>query len=280
MWGGRINRPLAMVMDAAWEDRFGYRPEIYVSNDSIVLQLPHEISGEELLSLVRSTRIESLLRTRLEGSGFFGARFRECAARALLLPKGKFNQRMPLWLSRLRSQKLLEAVMRYEDFPILLETWRTCIRDEFDLDGLKQVLTELETGSISWTEVHTSHPSPFAQGDWWRQVNQYMYMDDSLRADKRSRLRESLLREVVFTSGLRPTVSRRVVEQFEAKRQRLSPGYSPQTGRELLDWVVERVVIPKEEWEDLLKAIQRDHGVDPEAFVEPVNDKLVRLGPS
>jgi ATP-dependent Lhr-like helicase len=173
----------------------------------------------------------------------------------------------------------MEAAMRYEDFPILLETWRTCIRDEFDMDGLKQVLMELERGSISWTEVHTPHPSPFAQGDWWRQVNQYMYMDDSPKADKRSRLRESLLREVVFTPGLRPTVSRKIVEQFELKRQRLSPGYSPQTARELLEWAVERVVIPKDEWEKLLGAIQRDHGVDPEAILDPIKDRLARVRP-
>ena len=279
LWGGRVNRPLAMALDAAWEDQFGVRPEIYVSNDSIVLQLPHQTSAEELLSLVSSTKVESLLRNRLEGSGFFGARFRECAARALLLPKGKFNQRMPLWLSRLRSQRLLEAVMRYEDFPILLETWRTCIRDEFDLENLKQVLAELEGGSISWTEVRTSHPSPFAQSDWWRQVNQYMYMDDSLKSDKRSRLRESLLREVVFTPGLRPTVSRRVIEQFEMKRKRLSPGYPPQTVRELLDWIVERIAIPKDEWEDLLEAIQRDHGVGPETYLGQIEDRLVRFQP-
>ena len=276
MWGGRINRPLAMALDAAWHARFGHRLELYVSNDCIVFQLPHEIAGEELLSLVESTRIESLLRARLEGSGFFGARFRECAGRALLLPKGKFNQRMPLWLSRLRSQKLLEAVLNYEDFPILLETWRTCMQDEFDLESLKRVLTELESGSISWTEVHTAYPSPFAQSDWWRQVNQYMYMDDKPRPDKISKLRGSLLREVVFTAGLRPTVSRRLVEQFELKRKRLSPGYSPQTSRELVDWVMERVAIPKGEWEDLLEAMRRDHGVDPESFIE-LQDKLVQF---
>ena len=73
-------------------------------------------------------RIESLLRTRLEGSGFFGARFRECAGRALLLPRAKFNERMPLWLSRLRSQKLLDAVLQYDDFPILLETGEPACR--------------------------------------------------------------------------------------------------------------------------------------------------------
>jgi ATP-dependent Lhr-like helicase len=278
IWGGRTNRPLAMALSAAWQARFGYHLDLFVSNDCIVLQLPHEIPGEELLTLVTSTRIESLLRIRLEGSGFFGARFRECAGRALLLPRRKFNERMPLWLSRLRSQKLLDAVLNYDDFPILLETWRTCMQDEFDLESLRQVLTELESGAISWTEVHTTHPSPFAQGDWWRQVNQYMYMDDSPRADKISKLRGSLLREVALTTGLRPTVSRGLVEQFEMKRKRTSPGYSPQTFRELLDWVVERVAIPKEEWEDLLAAIYKDQGVDPEIFIE-FPDKLVQFHP-
>jgi len=279
MWGGRINRPLAMALDAAWHARFGHRLELYVSNDCIVFQLPHEIAGEELLSLVEGARIESLLRSRLEGSGFFGARFRECAGRALLLPKGKFNQRMPLWLSRLRSQKLLEAVLNYEDFPILLETWRTCMQDEFDLENLKRVLTELESGSISWTEVHTALPSPFAQSDWWRQVNQYMYTDDGPGPDKKSKLRGSLLKEVVFTAGLRPTVSRRLVEQFELKRKRLIPGYSPQTSRELVDWVMERVAIPKGEWEDLLGAVRRDYGAESDSFIE-LQDKLIQICPS
>jgi ATP-dependent Lhr-like helicase len=278
MWGGRVNRPLALALDAAWQARFGYRLELFVSNDSIVLQLPHEMGGEELLSLVGSSEIESLLRTRLEGSGFFGARFRECAGRALLLARTKFNERTPLWLSRLKSQKLLEAVLNYEDFPILLETWRTCMQDEFDLESLKRVLTELKFGTISWTEVHTAIPSPFARSDGWRQVNQYMYMDDQPRPDKISKLRGSLLQEVVFTPGLRPTVSRKLVELFELKRKRLSPGYSPQTSRELVDWITERVAIPKQEWEELLENMRKDHGVDPTSF-PGLEDRLFQFCP-
>jgi ATP-dependent Lhr-like helicase len=278
MWGGRVNRPLAMALDAAWEGRFGHRLDLFVSDDCIVFQLPHEIAAEEILSLVGSTQVESLLRSRLEGSGFFGARFRECAGRALLLPRGRFNQRIPLWLSRLRSQKLLEAVMKYGDFPILLEAWRTCMQDEFDLEALKRVLMELDSGAISWTEVRTDLPSPFAQSEGWRQINQYMYMDDSPRADKVSKLRDSLLREVVFNAGLRPTVSREVIEQFELKRKRLSPGYSPQTSRDLLDWAVERLAIPEGEWDELLEAIRRDHGLDPRDSTE-FREKLLRIQP-
>ena len=110
-----------------------------------------------------SARLEALLRGKLEGSGFFGARFRECAGRALLLTRRKFNERLPLWVSRLRSKKLLEAVLAYPDFPILLEAWRTCLQDEFDLEALRALLAECESGAINWSEVYRDTPSPFAQ---------------------------------------------------------------------------------------------------------------------
>ncbi len=279
LWGGRVNRPWAMALDAAWEAKFGHRLEFYIGNDSIVLLVPHKIRAEELLFLVGRAEVEPLLRKRLEGSGFFGARFRECAGRALLLAKSKWGERMPLWLSRLQSQKLLDAVRRFEDFPILLEAWRTCLREEFDLESLESLLTELESGALSWTEAHTSHPSPFARSDWWGQVNQYMYMGDELKGDESSRIRGDLIRELVLQPGLRPTISRDQVLRFEKKRQRLIPGYSPQDGRDLLDWVQERVMIPFPEWEELLEAMARDHGTSPESLLNELKEKLVKVYP-
>ena len=142
-----------------------------------------------MLSLVSSANVEQLLRKRLEGSGFFGARFRECAGRSLLITRNRVSERMPLWMSRLRSQKLLESVLQYDDFPILLETWRTCLWDEFDLESLRQVLAELESGVIRWSETHTSHPSPMAQSISWKQTNEYMYMGDELTTGTTSKLR-------------------------------------------------------------------------------------------
>ena len=277
LWGGKVNRPLAMALSAAWEARYGHRLEFYVGNDSLAILLPHEIRGEQLLSLLESRRMEDLLRVRLEGSGFFGARFRECAGRALLLERSRWGERMPLWMSRLQSQKLLDAVLPLGDFPILLETWRTCLQDEFDLQSLKKLLQELESGGITWTEVKTTHPSPFAGSDWWRQVNQYMYMDDRPPSDKVSRLPGSLIREITLQPGLRPTISPEIVGRFESKRQRLSPGYSPASGRELLDWAVERLLIPWGEWGRLLQAMQRDHNVDPGSLVDEWKEKLIRL---
>jgi len=279
IWGGRINRPFAMALEAAWEDRYGYRPELYPGNDSIMLQLPHETGGEEILSLVTSVNFPGLIRKKLEGSGFFGARFRECAGRALLLTRRQLNERMPLWVSRLRSQRLLDSVLQYEDFPILLEAWRTCLKDELDLEGLAKVLAGLESGVIAWSEAHTGHPSPMAQSITWPQINQYMYMDDQPKSGKGSKLRSDLLHEIVSIPELRPAVSVELAERFELKRQRLSPGYSPDSAPELIEWVKERLLLPESEWERLLGAMHRDHGLDPETVLASVAARLLRISP-
>jgi ATP-dependent Lhr-like helicase len=279
VWGGRVNRPLAMALEAAWEARYGYRPELYPGNDSVMLQLPHPVSGRELLSLVTSGNVAALLRKKLEGSGFFGARFRECAERALLLTRRSLNERMPLWLSRLRSQKLLDSVMRYEDFPILLEAWRTCLQDELDLDALVQLLSEFESGAISWSEAHTDHPSPMAQSIGWSQINQYMYMDDRSKTGKASKLRGDLLHEIAMIPELRPAIPPAMAEQFEAKRRRLTPGYAPEGALEVLEWVKERLLCPVSEWEQLRKAMEEDQGLCPETSISPIASKLVKVRP-
>jgi ATP-dependent helicase Lhr and Lhr-like helicase len=265
LWGGRVNRPFALALDAAWEERHGYRLEMYTGDDSIAMQLPHDVPGDELMVFVNEGSLEAHLRKRLESSGYFGARFRENAGRALLLTKRRANERLPLWMSRLRSQKLLQGVMGLPDFPILLETWRTCLRDEFDLDALKRKLAGLSSGAIVVAECITGRPSPLARNMTFGQLNRYMYAGDELPADRRSRLRGELLREVVFTPELRPAVSAETVRRFEEKRQRLSPGYAPAPDRELVDWVKERVVLPWPEWERLMAAVARDHAAEEEA---------------
>ena len=257
-WGARVNRPFAMALEAGWQQAFGELPEVYTANESIVIQLPHALGAAALLELAPADQLERLLRHRLEGSGFFGARFRENAGRALLLSRGRFNERKPLWMSRLQSQKLMDAVMKYEDFPILLETWRSCLQDEFDLQHLRQLLGELERGDIRLSEVETATPSPFAAAVAWDQVNTYMYMNDTPRAGGSSRLRDSLLQEVVFSPGLRPAVPAALVQEFEQRRQRLAPGYPPQDGPDLVEWVKERSLIPAAEWEALCDQLEFD----------------------
>ncbi len=133
LWGGALNKPFSLALRAAWQERFGWAPELFQDNDAVLLFLPEDVGARELLGLVTPENLERYLRLGLEASGFFGARFRESAGRALLLPRTSGSRRMPLWLTRQRAKNLYEATARFEDFPMLLEAWRTCLRDEFDL---------------------------------------------------------------------------------------------------------------------------------------------------
>ncbi len=275
-WGGRVNRPLALALEQAWEQKVGAGARFYADNDCIVVQLPQEAKGASILALVTSANIDTLLKQKLEGSGFFAARFRECAGRALLLGKNKFNQRLPLWMSRLQSQKLHAAVNDFGDFPILLESWRSCLQDEFDLNSVHRCLAELAEGQINWSETFSSTPSPFARSVAWGQINQYMYMEDRTPADARSRLHGDLLGELIYSPHLRPTIGQEVLRSFLSKRQRLWPGYAPATARELLDWVKERVILPLPEWQSLLQATERDAGDEAEALIEQINTELAQ----
>ncbi|MBN2056130.1 DEAD/DEAH box helicase [bacterium] len=262
-WGARVNRPLALALDAAWEERFGGRLEIFAADDCVVLQLPEEGNAENLMGLVTPGNLDRLLRRRLEGSGLFGAQFRESAERALLITRTRLNQRMPLWMTRLRAQKLLAAVLRYEDFPMVLEAWRSCLLDEFDRSALGEMLEELATGRTSWSVVRTSHPSPMAMQTTWRQVNRYMYQDDEPSGGAASRLSDDLLRDLVFRDEVRPRLPRATAERFAAKRRRTFHGYAPGDELELLEYVKERLLVPVEEWEELLAAMARDHKFQP-----------------
>ncbi len=258
-WGGTVNRPLTIALQAAWEERYPEPFEAFHDDDCILLRLPRGFEAREVLSLVDPDQVETLLRRRLERTGFFGARFRAGASTALLLPRAGFRHRTPLWMHRQRPKKLLEAVAAYGDFPMLVETWRTCLRDELDLESLKEVLVKVEAGDISVAEVRTSQPSPFAAGLMWQQTSHYMYADDSPEATGVSSLRQDLLRELVFDAHLRPRLPRDLTRRFRRKLQRTSAGYAPRPGEDLLHWLRERILIPEGEWRELLAAVARDH---------------------
>ncbi len=276
-WGARVNRPFAMALDALWEDRFGHRLQIFPGNDSIVLQLADDFPAGELLSMIREGDVRAALRKRLEGTGYFGARFREAAGRALLLSRTSLHRRMPLWMLRLKSQKLMDAVSRLPDFPILLEAWRTCLQDEFDMAALETLLSELNSGAIRVSECVLSHASPMAGHLAWQQVNQYMYMGDEAAGRASSSLRADLLRDIVFTPALRPAVPAETVAAFVLKRQRLVAGYTPRDDRDLVDWIKERVLLPLSEWEALREGIRRDHSETAEECLKAAGEKLFSM---
>ena len=251
-WGGQVNRPFALALEAAWRERFDSEAEIHADNYAIAIQIKDDVDPGVFLSLVTPANFEKLLRQSLEASGFFGARFRECAGRALLLTRQRFRQRMPLWLARLQAKKLMTAVSKLPDFPVLLETWRTCLRDEFDMPAAVQVLADLESGAIAWSLATVSVPSPFASAITFNQIGRYMYADDTPERRGRSALSDDLIREAVYDRNLRPRIDPAIVAEFEAKMQRTAPGYAPRDDEELAEWVKERVLIPDAEFTALL----------------------------
>ena len=248
IWGGRVNRPIALALEAAWQERFPYPAEVFADNNAIVVQVKDEVDPAVFLGLVTPANFETLLRQSLEGSGFFGARFRECAGRSLLLTKRRFNQRMPLWMTRQQAKKLMTATKGFADFPVMLETWRTCLKDEFDLAAAYEALERLAAGEQNWSMATVSVPSPFAAGIAFGQVSRYMYADDAPEGDGRSALSDDLIRQAVFDQALRPAIGPEVIRDFESRAQRTRPGYVPDDEDELVEWVKERVAIIETEW--------------------------------
>lgn len=256
-WGGTVNRPLALALAGAWEAAEGEPLEAQADDDAIFLVAPAGTDVRALLDAVRPERLEELLRARLESSGFFGAHFRQNAQRALLLPRAGPAKRTPLWLSRQNAKRLLEAVSRFDDFPLLAETWRTCLRDEFELEVLRARLAEVASGAIRVAQVRTARPSPLAANLVWRRTNELMYEDDVPAARRGSALAGDLVREIAL-GGERPRIPPELIEQFRRRAQRLLPDYPPTTALELVEWVKERIWLPAGEWRELAAAIDRE----------------------
>jgi ATP-dependent Lhr-like helicase len=257
-WGGRVNRPWAYALAQAWEDKYGYALETYPGDDQILVLVPPDADLMSALDLVDAANLEELLRRRLQATGYFGARFREGAGRALLLPKGRVGGRTPLWQTRLKAKRLFEAVAGLPDFPIVLEAWRQCLHDEFELEELKTRLEERASGRIETVGCRTSKPSPFTEGLLWRQVNVHLYEGDEPSARSPSRLDSSLWDQLV--AGERPRLPLAAVADWEARWGRTAEGYAPETPADLADLLEVRVALSEPEWRALVAAAARDSG--------------------
>lgn len=277
-WGGRVNQPFALALAHAWEEREHTTLQVITNDDALLLSLPRARSHQDLFNLITPESVEAHFRRKLEQSGIFGARFRENAERALLLPKSGFKRRMPLWLMRLKAKDLFTAVHSFGDFPILLETWRTCLKDEFDVETLRTVLEEVHDGRIKVSSANTRAASPFAGSLIWKQTNEFMYQDDRQFAGKEAGVRQDLVRTLLASSRLRPHVPVEIIASLEKKLQRTAPGYAPSSPRELLDWIKDRLLIPEPEWERLKSAIAADHQADPHLWLDEQRGKIAWLG--
>ena len=253
-WGGRVNRPWALALGAALRHQ-GADAEVHADDNLVVVQTRDPLEADQVLGLVTVGNLQTLLRASLEGSGFFGARFREAAGRALLLTRQRFNTRLPLWMSRLQAKKLMTAVADFSDFPLLLEAWRTCLNDEFDLPALQTCLAELDDATVTVSYRVTATPSPFAGNASFDQISRYMYADDSPDRRAASGLSDDLIRSAVHDASLRPRLAAETVAQFVAKRQRLAPGYAPESATDWAEWIKERVLLPAGETQDMAMAL-------------------------
>jgi ATP-dependent Lhr-like helicase len=226
-FGGRIHAAWSLALSARIRERLGLEADAIFSDDGIVVHLPEsdEISGTQALelALIEPEELEDLIVGELGGSALFGARFREAAGRALLIPRAYPGRRTPLWQQRLKAQTLLEVARRYEDFPIVLEAYRECLRDVLDLPGLKDLLGRLHRRELSVVEVETATASPFASSLLFDYVATYMYEGDAPNAERRAAalsLDRDLLRELLGQEELRELLDRGALEQLEAQLQR------------------------------------------------------------
>lgn len=247
-WGGQVNRPIAYAMQGKWKKTFASEPDFYVDNQVIAMQLTGVAHVDSIFQLIEQLDLAKDLRSFLEQSSFFAARFRECAGRALLLSKRNFKHRMPLWMTRMNAQKLQTAVSEFVDFPILLETWRTCLDDEFDMDKASELLEAYRTKDLAFTVIHRDSPSPFASEIVYDQVNTYMYRGDEVERRVSSNLSKDLIEEVLRNSGLRPAIEAATIDDVEARLQRRLNDYVPTDELELKEWIKTRVWIPEDEW--------------------------------
>lgn len=266
-WGGRVNRPLSIAIRAACHSVGGlHDADIIANNDGIWISAPTPIDKHNLLDALNAENIEAFVIQGLQDSAFFAAHFREAAGRAILLPKGLPGKRKPLWMTRLRAQKLWDEIASFPDFPIAIEAWRSCLQDDFDLPHLRQILTEIQEGAIRVTEISHDIASPFARQARWSQINTYMYDSDKTPAPAAPN--DKWLADLLGTQVISISLSLETIQTFEAKRKGLAVGYAPSSAAELQNAIHDRWCLPASEWTQLQDAIHRDFPEEAEAILD------------
>lgn len=227
-YGLPVHAPWALAIGARLLERFGVDATPNASDDGIVVRLPDTTDdppGAELF-VFEPDEIDDIVTEQVGGSALFASRFRECAARALLLPRRDPGKRAPLWQQRQRSAQLLDVARKFPEFPILLETVRECLRDVYDLPSLRDLLGRVARRQVRLVEVATATPSPFANALLFDYIGQFMYDGDSPLAERRAAalsLDSGLLAELLGRVELRELLDAAVIEQTERELQRLTP---------------------------------------------------------
>ncbi|WP_435769558.1 ATP-dependent helicase [Nocardioides sp. SYSU DS0651] len=239
-YGSAVHSPWALAINLRLRERFGVEGQAMASDDGIVIRVPDtdaEPPGAELIAF-EPDEIDDIVTREVGGSALFAARFRECAARALLLPRRDPGRRSPLWQQRQRAAALLEVAARYPSFPIVLETVREVLNDVYDLPGLTALLRRIDSREITVTEVETTQPSPYARTLLFGYVAQFVYEGDSPLAERRAAaltLDQGLLAELLGRAELRELLDPDVLAEVEAELQRTAPDRHARDGEGVVD---------------------------------------------
>ena len=248
-FGTPVHAPWAMAIERKLFEHFEMPVETMYTDDGIVVRLPETSAGgvgDELPLadlIIDPDAIDELVMASLPQTSLFSARFRECSARALLLPRRRPGQRTPLWQQRQRASNLLSVASKYPTFPMLLETSRECLQDVFDLPALREVLTQLRSRAIRVVSVDTAKASPFAQSLLFNWIAAFMYEGDSPLAERRAAalsLDRDLLRDLLGAEELRELLDPGALADLELELQLLADGRRARTSDELHD-VLRRV---------------------------------------
>jgi len=220
-FGGRVHAPWALALGARLRESLGLETQAIWSDDGIAIHLPDADAPPPIEDvLLEPDQIEELVTREIGDTALFGARFRENAARALLIPRRRPGERTPLWQQRLKAQSLLQVARRYPAFPVVLETYRECLQDVFDLPSLKRLLQGLRTRQIDLVDVETANASPYAASLLFDYVANYMYEDDTPAAERRAQalsLDRDLLRELLGQEELRELIDPGALAEVEGR---------------------------------------------------------------
>jgi len=222
-FGSRVHAPWALALEATLSAQAGFDVQVLYSDDGVALRL---VDSEDPLDpdllFPSADEVEELVVEQLGHSAMFATRFRENAARALLLPRRRIRGRTPLWLQRRKSEALLSVARRYPSFPIVLETYRECLQDVFDLPALKEVLGAVQRRDIRVDDVETRSASPFARSLAYQYIAAYLYDGDAPLAERKAHaltLDRNLLRDLLGQEELRELLDADAVRETEAELQ-------------------------------------------------------------
>lgn len=270
-YGMPVHAPWALAISARIRERLGVEGSAMAGDDGIVVRLPEtdaDPPGADLF-LFEKDELEELVTLEVGGSALFASRFRENAARALLLPRYNPGRRNPLWQQRQRSAQLLDVARKYPSFPIILETVREVLQDVYDLPALAELTTDIQSRAVRMVEVETTSPSPFARTLLFGYVAAFMYEGDSPLAERRAAalsLDPTLLAELLGRAELRELLDEKVIEQTELELQRLAPDRHAKDAEGLVDLL--RILGPLSTEELALRYTPR--------VEEPVLEELAR----